>query len=181
MIAVVVEAPRRLVGFGCQRAREDRGPRTLRERIDLHTGEGTCGARCHGTMINPIGFAFENYDQLGRWRTEDNGLPVDAAAEYDFSFGAVDRRGQVDAYDDAVGLAGVLADQAAVHDCYTGHWLSYLYGRNSVSDDGILVRRVAAASRAGELDLRELIASLVTTDAFLARTNAELEDVTEEP
>jgi hypothetical protein len=48
---------------------------TLRERIDAHTGKGTCGEGCHGYLINPIGFAFENYDPLGEWQTMDAGKP----------------------------------------------------------------------------------------------------------
>ncbi|HLU66252.1 MAG TPA: DUF1592 domain-containing protein, partial [Kofleriaceae bacterium] len=60
---------------------------TNRERIDSITGEGTCGEGCHATIINPIGFALENYDALGQWRTEDNGRPVDAADTYTFEDG----------------------------------------------------------------------------------------------
>ena len=60
---------------------------TNRERIDSITGEGTCGEGCHATMINPIGFALENYDALGHYRTQDNGFPIDAAVRYTFEDG----------------------------------------------------------------------------------------------
>ena len=49
------------------------------ERVEAHTGAGTCGEGCHSALINPPGFAFEQYDELGRYRTEDGGLPVNAA------------------------------------------------------------------------------------------------------
>ena len=55
-----------------------------RERVEAHTGAGTCGEGCHSALINPPGFAFEQYDELGRSRTEDGGLPIDAGDEYYF-------------------------------------------------------------------------------------------------
>nr|PZN24164.1 MAG: hypothetical protein DIU78_12645 [Pseudomonadota bacterium] len=42
---------------------------TNRERVTAHTGPGTCGGACHGTIINPIGFAFENFDAIGQERS----------------------------------------------------------------------------------------------------------------
>jgi len=52
-------------------------PQTLRERIAEHRANPAC-AVCHNVM-DPIGFAFENYDAIGRWRTNDNGRRVDAS------------------------------------------------------------------------------------------------------
>ncbi len=48
---------------------------TLRERISQHRADPGC-ASCHDIM-DPVGFALENYDAIGRWRTQDDGLPVD--------------------------------------------------------------------------------------------------------
>ena len=50
---------------------------TLRERISEHRADPAC-ARCHD-IIDPIGFAFENFDAVGRWRTHDEDFPVDAS------------------------------------------------------------------------------------------------------
>ncbi|MDE0124812.1 MAG: DUF1592 domain-containing protein [Bryobacterales bacterium] len=52
-------------------------PRTLRERITEHREDPACAA-CHD-VIDPVGFAFENFDAVGRWRTHDEGVPVDAS------------------------------------------------------------------------------------------------------
>ena len=52
---------------------------TLRERMALHSQSPAC-ASCHVRM-DPIGFALENYDAVGRWRTEDGGQPIDASGE----------------------------------------------------------------------------------------------------
>ena len=43
----------------------------------MHRANPTCAA-CHARM-DPIGFALENYDGVGRWRDEDAGAPIDAS------------------------------------------------------------------------------------------------------
>ena len=48
----------------------------------MTTGKGTCGEACHNNLFNPLGFAFENYDAIGKYRTTDVGQPVDAADSY---------------------------------------------------------------------------------------------------
>ncbi|MEO7649206.1 MAG: DUF1592 domain-containing protein [Bryobacteraceae bacterium] len=50
---------------------------TMRERVAEHRANPAC-AGCHNLM-DPVGFAFENYDAVGRWRTMDAGVPVDAS------------------------------------------------------------------------------------------------------
>jgi len=53
--------------------------RTVRERLEQHRQDPVC-ASCH-SRIDPWGFALENYDAIGRWRTEDAGRPVDVTAQ----------------------------------------------------------------------------------------------------
>jgi hypothetical protein len=54
-------------------------PRTVRERLQEHRANPTC-ASCHNIM-DPLGFALENFDATGRWRTTDSGAPVDTAGK----------------------------------------------------------------------------------------------------
>jgi len=54
-------------------------PRSVRERLTQHRANPTC-ASCH-SRIDPLGFALDNYDVIGRWRNEDSGKPVDASGE----------------------------------------------------------------------------------------------------
>jgi len=54
-------------------------PATVRERLALHREKPEC-AICHKD-IDPIGFALENFDAIGAWRTTENGLPVDSVGE----------------------------------------------------------------------------------------------------
>lgn len=53
--------------------------KTLREQLALHVSKPEC-VGCH-SRIDPPGFALENFDGIGRWRTESNGRPVDASGE----------------------------------------------------------------------------------------------------
>lgn len=59
----------------------DHGPNnlTLRQRLEKHRENPEC-ASCHDRM-DPLGFGLENFDAIGRWRTEDNGQPVDSAGK----------------------------------------------------------------------------------------------------
>lgn len=52
---------------------------TLRELLEKHRESPQC-ASCHAKM-DPIGFMLENYDAIGRWRTEEAGRPIDASGE----------------------------------------------------------------------------------------------------
>lgn len=54
-------------------------PKSVRERLTQHRANPVC-ASCH-SRIDPIGFALENYDAIGRWRDEDGGKPVDNSGE----------------------------------------------------------------------------------------------------
>ena len=52
-------------------------PLSVRERMEQHRADANC-AGCH-KLMDPIGFALENFDAVGVWRTNDSGLPIDAA------------------------------------------------------------------------------------------------------
>jgi mono/diheme cytochrome c family protein len=52
---------------------------SMREQMQVHRANPTCAA-CHGRM-DPIGFALENYDAVGRWRNEDAGAAIDASGK----------------------------------------------------------------------------------------------------
>ena len=54
-------------------------PKTLRQRLEMHRASPAC-ASCHRVM-DPLGFALENFDATGAWRTRDAGLPLDASGQ----------------------------------------------------------------------------------------------------
>lgn len=139
--------------------------KTNRERVTAHTGKGTCGESCHGTLINPAGFAFEHYDAIGKYRTTDNGFPVNAADTYPF-------QGGPQSYDGAVEFSELLAESPEAHACYARRWLEFAYGRDAKPEDQALIQALGEASRGGA-SVKDLILDLVTSRSFLARVPAE--------
>ena len=59
-----------------RRRRRRRAPTSLRQRLERHRANPSC-ASCHAVM-DPIGFALENFDLIGQWRDADGGAPVNA-------------------------------------------------------------------------------------------------------
>jgi len=56
-------------------------PEALRERMEQHRNNPVCAA-CHGRM-DPLGFALEHYDAIGRWRQDDGGAPINSAITFE--------------------------------------------------------------------------------------------------
>lgn len=136
---------------------------TNRERVEQHTGEGTCGGTCHNEMINPAGFAFEGYDALGQSRDLDNGEPVDASGSMTLSEGAF-------AWSTGREFVLLLAEHPDTHRCYAGHWLSYVQARKLGELDDPLLDELGAQSLQG-LPITELLVELVASDSFRMRVN----------
>jgi hypothetical protein len=139
------------------------GGRTNRETVASHTETpGSVCAGCHAVFINPLGFPFEYYDGLGRYRTEDNGQPVDGS-----STPALEGNPQVNS---ALELAQALANSGEVHRCYAKHLLEFTFGRLSATDDDPLIEQVAKASQDDQQSIKELVVQLVSSPAFLSRS-----------
>ncbi|MDC0668593.1 DUF1592 domain-containing protein [Nannocystis radixulma] len=139
---------------------------SLRELIDRHTGIGTCGEACHGYLINPLGFAMEQYDPLGRWQTMDAGKPVDATGDFNFAQGKQSFNGGAE-------LAKIIASSDEAHRCYVSHLLEYGYARVPKLQDNAEIKRLAEGSRDGLYSIKELIVELTTSDAFRFRAPVE--------
>ncbi|HJK95381.1 MAG TPA: DUF1592 domain-containing protein [Polyangiaceae bacterium LLY-WYZ-15_(1-7)] len=135
---------------------------TRRERINSITGPGTCGGTCHGEAINPVGFPYETFDDFGRWRTEDNGQPIDAAAAFRFEEGTV-------GFDGPVELAGAIADSMNAHRCYAKNWLEYAFGRPVQLGDSPVLQSIATQSRDEGLSVKEILIQLVDSTLFRTR------------
>ena len=135
---------------------------TNRERVEMTTGMGTCGQACHGVLFNPLGYAFENYDAIGKFRTTDQGKPVNAADSYTFD-------GQLKSFSNGVELSRLLADSKEAHACYAQNMMSYLQGRALDAGEQATVDYYARLSRAGMVSLHDLELAIVTSDAFLNR------------
>jgi len=146
---------------------------TRRERIDSVTGYGTCGETCHGGVINPIGFAFEGYDDLGAWRTEDSGEPVDDTDAYAFG-------GQLVEFDGAVELGHAMAESPEAHECYVQNWIEYAFGRPLQRGDLGLIEDLGAQSRTDGISVKEILVALVDSEHFRKRRDLPASEDEEE-
>ncbi|HYP88069.1 MAG TPA: DUF1592 domain-containing protein [Polyangiaceae bacterium] len=135
---------------------------TNRERVEMTTGKGTCGEACHANLFNPLGYAFENYDAIGKYRTLDHGKPVNAADVYRLD-------GELKSFSNGVELSRALAEAQQLHSCYVQNMMTYLHGRPLAPDEQPTVDYYAQLSRAGVASLRDLELSIVTADSFLNR------------
>src|SRR5690606_11598740 len=100
---------------------------TVRENVELRTGDTECQT-CHAA-INPLGFAFEGYDAIGRVQVEEvtSGLPVDTRA----TIIATDVDGE---YAGAVALSEALAQSEQVRSCFAQRWASAAFGTHAGID-----------------------------------------------
>ncbi len=130
---------------------------TNRERYEGLTNG--CGATCHGEIINPLGFAFENFDGLGRYRELDNGKPVDAHASYPFAEGVKEFTGPGE-------LMQLIANGTQAHQCYAKKLASYALQRDLVDRERPLVVALGEASRASGASIKNVMLALVKMDAF---------------
>jgi hypothetical protein len=133
------------------------GPVTNRMLFEERTEPAQCQA-CH-VRINGIGFGFENYDSTGRYRTEDNTLPVDATGE----IVGTDVDGP---YDGGIELSAELAASRAVSDCVAHSWVRYAIGRRAVSEDACLIELAETSLVEHGGDMRELLVDIVTSPDF---------------
>ncbi|MEM1417736.1 MAG: DUF1592 domain-containing protein, partial [Myxococcota bacterium] len=138
---------------------------TNRERVEAHTAAEGC-QRCHA-QINPAGFAFENFDAVGRWRDEDNGSPVDATASVPFR-GAEDLEA-----DGPVAMAHALAERPEAHRCYATWWFRYANGRDASRDEACLVDALGEASRREGVGALGLLERLAKSRALRYRAGEE--------
>jgi hypothetical protein len=136
---------------------------TNRQRVADLTKNSPCNA-CHVSIINPLGNAFENLDGFGRWRTQENGLPIDATGTYQLD-------GQSITFDGPTSLVKAMANSRQAHDCYSRHLVEYMYGRetDNAAADANLIAQAGARSK-NAMSVKDLILELVTTDAFVTRT-----------
>jgi hypothetical protein len=135
---------------------------TNRQRIDTLTA--TCGQSCHNDMINPLGFAFENFDGMGKWRdTENGGLPIDASGSFTFSDGV--KR----SWTGAAELMQTLASSPQAHTCYAKKLASFALQRDIVAADMPLLSTLTSTSMASTGSVKQVIVDLVRNNAFRTR------------
>ncbi|KYF52525.1 hypothetical protein BE08_35700 [Sorangium cellulosum] len=142
--------------------------RTIRQDVEAKTSSGNC-VSCHAT-INPIGFAFEHYDALGRWQPQETGGGADAPYALD-----IDARGRLPAVspdedgvevDGGVEMSAALAASAAARACLTKHLFQAALRRVPVDQDLASIEAATPAPESGG-SMRDALLALTTSNAFL--------------
>jgi hypothetical protein len=124
-------------------------------------GQSAACTACH-LLMDPVGYAFEGLDAIGRARDTDNGSPVDTTG----SVRGID--GSKRDFTGAVELMALLAADADVQRCMAQQWMNFALGRPLTEADRASIDEAARSFRASGLDLRELILAVLTSRAFLA-------------
>ncbi len=134
---------------------------STRERAAQHEADPTCKG-CH-LLLDQVGFGFENYDTLGRYRAEDGGKPIDASGQL------VATRDANGPFNGVAELASKLAASDEVKECVTRQWFRFAINRFEQPVDGCSMKSVLDSFDAAGKDLNSLPQAIVETDAFLYR------------
>ena len=137
---------------------------TTRERFAEHGAEA-CAKACHALM-DPPGFAFENYDGIGRYRTMDNGGTVDAS-------GVLDVDGGLKPFKDARELARILATSDTVRSCFATQWARYAFRRMETEGDRASLDAVWGAFGKNGFNIRDALVGVAGSRSFRYRAPSE--------
>jgi hypothetical protein len=133
---------------------------SVRERLARHRASAAC-ARCHNLM-DPVGLALENFDAVGRWRTHEEGQPVDAS-------GGLPGGGKF------TGVAGLEGSLLKRPELFVGtlseKLLTFALGRGIEAYDGPAVRKVVRTAKAAGYRFSALIEAVVTSTPFRMRNS----------
>lgn len=132
-------------------------PTTTRQRLESQHAVGSC-AGCHA-IIDGVGFAFENFDAVGGWRTSEVGLPVNAAT-------TLVGTGMDGPVAGGVDLASKLATSRGVADCVAYSWTRYALGLEKNEINKAAVADVAEKFWNGGGRFSDLLVAITTSPAF---------------
>jgi hypothetical protein len=137
-------------------------PKTLRGRLELHRANPVC-ASCHKIM-DPMGFALENFDLVGTWRELDSGAPIDSSGQLADGtplHGVADLR------------RALLSRSGAVMTTITAKLMTYALGRPLDYVDMPTVRSVVRRAAANDNRFSSMLLGIVESDPFQKRIKKE--------
>jgi hypothetical protein len=139
---------------------EDGKPQSVRERMEAHRANAVC-AGCHKIM-DPIGFALENFDAIGRWRSTDDGAAIDPA-------GTMFNGARVDG---PVALRQMLVSRPETFiGVMTEKLLTYAVGRGVEYYDMPAVRKIVHDAGANDYRFSSVILGVVKSPPFQMKTS----------
>lgn len=143
-------------------------PSTVREQLERHRADPAC-ATCHD-VIDPVGFALENFDVDGAWRERTReGLAIDTS-------GVLLDGTEVDGPQSL--RRALLADPALFAETLTQKLMVYALGRGLDARDLPVVRRIVREAAEQDYTLQAIILGIVDSYPFLMRTNSSANTLT---
>jgi hypothetical protein len=134
---------------------------TTRQLFAEHSVNPSCGG-CH-KLMDGIGFGFEGYDAVGRFRSLEGGKPVDAT-------GTITATKALNGnFDGAVALARKLGTSDEVSSCVMLQWFRYALGRFEADADACSIATVTRDFAGGQHRIRDLLVALTVSSSFLNR------------
>ena len=127
--------------------------KTMRERLQAHMAVKSC-ASCH-KYLDPIGFAFERFDGIGRWRATDAGTPVDTSGRLD---GAT--------FADLASLGAVIAQSPKFRRCVVQRLYAFAVARPVTDGEAGEIDRLSDTFASGGMRLRGLMRAVARSDGF---------------
>ena len=138
-------------------------PQTNRERYESATNAAPPCSTCH-SRFNDLGYAFENFDHLGRYRTKDAGKDIDTKGETKLI-----RTGNF-AFADLSGLAQGLASSEQASECFALGAFRFATGRVESTGDGCALAALEKEWVAKGRNLNALAVELVSMEQTLYRS-----------
>jgi Protein of unknown function (DUF1585)/Protein of unknown function (DUF1588) len=138
-------------------------PKTVRQQLEVHRSNPTC-AGCH-RIIDPPGFALENFNSVGQWReTGENGAPIDSG-------GVLADGSKVDG---PVALRNaILSRPEAFVTVLTERMMTYALGRGVEPSDMPVIRNIVKKAALNNYRLSSIIMGIIESAPFQMRTKLE--------
>jgi hypothetical protein len=138
---------------------------TLRQRLDqLHKSKGDGCAACHA-IIDPMGFALENYDAIGQWRDMDGTYPVDAT-------GTMPGTGV--AFTGAADVTKIIVEDPRFTKCVAKQLMTFATGRKMNEADAPTLEDLGTRFKAGGWKLPQLAEWVATSAPMMSRQTEAL-------
>jgi hypothetical protein len=131
---------------------------SLRQQMETHRADALC-ATCHSKM-DPLGFALENYDAVGKWRTVDGKFPVDASGKFPDG----------KEFNGPAQMKSLLEQNLPEFTrCVTEKMLTYALGRGVESFDRLTVQNLVRETAQHDYKLQSLVLAIVHSAPFQQR------------
>jgi hypothetical protein len=134
------------------------GAKTTREIFQVHSENAACQS-CH-LMMDQIGFGFERYDVVGRYRTTENGMPVDSSGTI---------RGQDFKFNGVRELVDYLNKSPEVRQCMVRFMAYSAYGAAAWNDDGCTYDAISKEAEASSWSIRSVLTAITRAPHFTTR------------